>query len=108
MTYGEAYTIVKFSLRMEKGRWVHDPKPQHEVQMCREDAAFYYTNKFREYFGLELKAEPSSFGTLKFIVPRKIRKGLTPELTLKDFDSAEDYFGYFEALKITQELKIAC
>jgi len=103
MTYGEAHTKIKLSLRMEKGIWVHDEKPKHKPRMNEEDAALYYTNKFRTHYGLEQK-EHSSFGAFKLVSPRKIRKGLKLEPTMRDFDKPEHYHDYYEALKLSKKI----
>ena len=88
LTYGEAHTKVKMSLRMENGRFVADAKKPHIEKMNRKEAIEYYNAKFASYFGVE---------------PRKDVKEYK-EPTVRDFDSVESYYDYFEALRIKERL----
>ncbi|MEA1892681.1 MAG: hypothetical protein U9N33_08225 [Campylobacterota bacterium] len=47
LTFGEAFTARKFSIRLVKGRWLGDPVMGHKPQMNKDDASVYYTNKLR-------------------------------------------------------------
>jgi len=82
MTYGEAHTAVKFSLRMVDGNFVTIDIPSHDKQMSRQDATKYYSNKAKKVF--------ESLGY----------KCKERELVLKDFDCVDDYFDYFEASRL--------
>ena len=57
MTYGEYYYQVKYDMKLKDGEWVAN-KPNIKIpsKMSREEAAKYYTLKFRKYW--KLKAQP--------------------------------------------------
>lgn len=82
MTYGEAHTYVKYNIELVKGEFVAPELPKHRERMNREDASKYYKKKFSKYFGIP--TEP----------------------TIKDFDSVDHYFDYFEALKIKKLISV--
>ena len=76
MTYGEAW--VEWKLNMNGWDYSFDKCPPmrvHDPRMNRDDALEYYKRKLRKVFGLD-------------------------EFDVKDFDSVEDYFDYYEAKKI--------
>ena len=50
MTYGEAHTIRKESLRLQKGVFVADPLRQHLEKMDKKQASVYYNKKCRDVF----------------------------------------------------------
>jgi hypothetical protein len=56
-TYGEAHIAVKASLKMVAGNWIAIPKPEHKLQMGKEDAIKYYNAKLNEYWHTMLKDE---------------------------------------------------
>ena len=83
-TYGEAWYEIKqnnssMDIKFDDIKTMSDLK--HKDRMSRREAVRYYREKIREYFKLE------TFG-------------------LKDFNSVDDYFGYYEALKFKKELGI--
>ena len=58
MTYGEYHYQAKNNVKLKNGVWVMD-KPNGSVppRMSREDAAKYYTMKFREYWKTSYKSK---------------------------------------------------
>ena len=84
MTYGEAHTKVKLSLHMVKGRFTTCDLPKHKARMNKYLAGKYYRNKIDKYFCIDRNAFVEKDDT---------------ELTVKDFDSVEEYYDYFEAVK---------
>jgi hypothetical protein len=85
MTYGECCIAEQDSMILRDGEWVKTvhilKKPQ---RMVREDADKYYTNKIRDYFGI--KKEPVFY----------VRD--------REFESIQEHFDYYEAMKYRQEL----
>lgn len=93
MTYGEAWFKVKEqnqSLNIKFDDCVSFPfrNFKHKSRMKRAEADVYYTNKINQ-----------EFERLGYKVKSK-------ELSVKDFDSVECYYGYFEALKIINKLNL--
>lgn len=90
MTYGEAWMRAKEesqSLERKFDDYAKVGDFKHKPRMQRREASLYYTNKINKEFerlGYKIK-----------------------ELTVRDFDSVDDYFGYFEAQKIMESLKCA-
>jgi len=87
LTYGEAWAEEKFSTDMINGEAV--PLIQHKYKpkrMCREDAERYYTDKINKYFGIDKKED----------------------CIYKGFDSIDDYYDYYEAQKLLEELQNDC
>lgn len=79
MTHGERFAYLKANIDLKKSvAEILIPFGRMPKRMEYEDAAIYYTRKFRRYF--------------------------EQRLTIKSFDKVEDYFGYFEALKIRNEM----
>lgn len=79
MTHGERYVYLK--ARFDSKKTIAEiliPFSRMSKRMNYKDAAVYYSNKFKFYF--------------------------EQQLTIKDFDKAEDYFGYYEAIKIRKEI----
>jgi hypothetical protein len=80
LTHGEASFLrresIDFTLNFSQicAKMGNLPK-----RMSRYEAFEYYGAKFRKYFGLE-------------------------EIRLKDFDSVEDYYGYFEAKRLLKAM----
>ena len=81
LTYGEAHAERQANINSWKYAFdeVPDLKP-HREKMSKQEAGMYYTKKINTAF--------EKLGYKK------------KELTVEDFDSVEDYFGYYEALKI--------
>ena len=51
MTYGEYHYQVKYEMKLKNGEWVADkPNIKIPIRMSKEEAAKYYTLKFREYW----------------------------------------------------------
>jgi hypothetical protein len=81
LTHGEASFIrrenIDFKLNFSQicAKLNNLPK-----RMSRYKALEYYGAKFRKYFGLE-------------------------EIRLRDFDSVEDYYGYYEAKRLLKDMK---
>ena len=51
MTYGEYYYLVKYDMKLVDGTWItKPPNMKIPIQMNKNDAAKYYTLKFREYW----------------------------------------------------------
>jgi hypothetical protein len=95
VTYGEAHTERKMSMRMVKGKWIATPLRQHKDQMSRDQASEYYTKKLRELYKSQGK---------KITRPRK-RRPIEP--TLIDFDgNVDDLYGYYEAQKILKQERL--
>ena len=92
MTYGEAWQRAKEesqSLDRKFDDCVAMCEFKHKKRMPRKEADAYYTNKINQ-----------EFERLGYKVKSK-------ELTVKDFDSVECYFGYFEAMKIMNNLRMS-
>jgi hypothetical protein len=54
MTYGEYYYQVKYDMKLKDGEWVaNKPNIKIPTKMSREEAAKYYTLKFRKYWKLK-------------------------------------------------------
>jgi len=50
MTYGEYYYRVKYDMKLVNGNWISKPlNIKIPRKMSKEDAAIYYTQKFKEY-----------------------------------------------------------
>ena len=93
MTYGEAWFKAKEqnqTLDIKFDGCVSFWNFKHKSRMTRTEADVYYTNKINQ-----------EFERLGYKVKSK-RK----ELSVKDFDSVECYYGYFEALKIMSKLNL--
>ena len=74
MTHGEAWFVAKENAEWKYG-YYREPSGLPD-RMSPKDAIKYYKAKIRDYFD--------------------------SKLTVRDFDKAEDYFGFFEAKKIKQ------
>ena len=51
MTYGEYYYLVEYDMKLVDGTWV--TKPSYKKiprRMSSQEAAIYYTEKFRKYW----------------------------------------------------------
>ena len=90
MTYGEAWLKAKEqnqSLDTKFDDCISMQDFKHKKRMPRKEAGTYYKNKINQEFKrLGYKAK---------------------ELTVKDFDNVDCYFGYFEALKIMNNLRMS-
>ena len=54
MTYGEYYYQVKYDMKLVEGTWVaNTPKIKIPPKMSKDEAAIYYTHKFRKYWGTQ-------------------------------------------------------
>ena len=54
MTYGEYYYLVKYNMKLVDGTWVvNTPKMKIPLRMSKEEAAVYYTRKFRKYWDMQ-------------------------------------------------------
>lgn len=49
MTYGEAVMFQKSTMRLQNGRWVSGPLPEH-IRLSEADAFEYYGEKLDEYW----------------------------------------------------------
>ena len=58
MTYGEAVSIQKGTMRMQNGIWVSDPLPAH-VRLSEKEAFEYYGRKFDEYWASLPPSKPT-------------------------------------------------
>lgn len=58
MTYGEAVMAQKSSMRMQNGRWVSDPLPEH-VKLSEKEAFEYYGRKLDEYWASLPPSKPT-------------------------------------------------
>ena len=57
MTYGEYYYQVKYDMKLVDGTWVvNTPKIKIPPRMTKEQAAIYYTRKFRKYWDMKIEA----------------------------------------------------
>ena len=72
MTHGEAWFVAKENIKWEHG-YYREPSRLPD-RMNPKDAIKYYKAKISDYFD--------------------------SKLTVSDFDSVEDYYGYFEAKKL--------
>lgn len=83
-TYGEAHIYVLMSDWIMDGKKTVSVKtPPHKPRMGKAEAGVYYTDKINKEF---------------------IRLGYKREIRASEFDNADDYFGYYEALRLKQEL----
>lgn len=85
MTYGEAHTIVKCGIEMIDGKWKSLKLPKCRSRMSRDEAGKYYTEKINEEF-------------------KRLGYRLKSDVDYSDFRTADEYFDYFEALKIYNKL----
>ena len=107
ITYGEAYTAFKFSMVMVNGEWRGTMPYGHAPKMKRPDAAKYYTekiNKFWDEIGLKRKknAKIETWVSRSFEVVDSVEVDAEP--TLKDFKNVNDYYDYFEALRLKKRV----
>jgi len=61
LTYGEAHTKRKLSMRMVNGEFIFDDMENHLQRMSENDALNYYIKKFNLYFGIEVKESINYF-----------------------------------------------
>lgn len=79
MTHGERFVDLKNNIDFRKSaNKILIPFSRLPDRMGRVSASLYYRKKFRNYF--------------------------EQKLTIKAFDKVEDYFGYFEAIRIRNEM----
>lgn len=79
MTHRERFAYLKANIDLKKSAAkILMPFGRMPQRMEYKDAIAYYSKKFRLFF--------------------------EQQLTIKDFDKAEDYFAYFEAIKIRNEM----
>ncbi|MBU1668502.1 hypothetical protein KKC13_08765 [bacterium] len=81
LTHGEAYFLrresLDFSQSLDK---IYSYLEKIPPKMTRHKALEYYGAKFKKYFGIE-------------------------EVQLRDFDSLESYYGYYEAKRMLKAMK---
>lgn len=53
MTYGEAVMFQKSTMRLQNGRWVSDPLPEH-VKLNEKEAFEYYGQKLDKYWASQI------------------------------------------------------
>ena len=58
MTYGEAVMFQKSTMRMQNGRWVSDPLPEH-VKRSEAEAFEYYGEKLDKYWASLPPSKPA-------------------------------------------------
>ena len=62
----------------------------------------------KQHFTVKARSLPNRMGHAEAIeyYSNKIRNFFDEQLTVKDFDNVDDYFGFFEAKKILKQLRI--
>ena len=97
-TYGEAWYTYK--QRCNSGAYKFDDiplMPTHKPKMYKSERSEYYRQKLNHVW--KLLGYEKEEGTNEEVY-------YTPDL--EGFDSVDDYFGYYEALKLREKLGIDC
>lgn len=76
MTYGEAVSIQKGTMRMQNGVWVSDPLPAH-VRLSEKEAFEYYGRKLDEYWASLPPSKPTQKPTQE---KRRKKEPLSPNV----------------------------
>ena len=76
MTYGEAVSIQKGTMRMQNGVWVSDPMPAH-VRLSKQEALEYYGRKLDVYWASLPPSKPTQEPTQK---KRRKKEPLPPSV----------------------------
>lgn len=102
LTYGEAHEIVRSDTYDYKYNLDNIPKIRpHYNRMKPAEAGKYYTAKINKEFKRLGYVNKKKFTPEPFATPKVVRDEM---LKVSDFDSVDDYYGYFEAKRFKIEL----